>query len=114
MVEGSEMKKLPEWVDWPRLVEIAERLGAHKDTFRVDLFVGVPAGSPALREDASQSERQAAVQYVVNEISSTSSEPLPDDVLEEATRLWIAGYKLGNYRTVPNTEVPVEFQDIVD
>jgi hypothetical protein len=54
------------------------------------------------------------VQYVVNEISSTSSEPLPDDVLEGATRLWIAGYKLGNYRTVPNTEVPEEFQDIVN
>jgi hypothetical protein len=28
---------------------------------------------------------------------------------EEATRLWIAGYKIGNYRVVPNTEVPEEF-----
>ena len=31
-------------------------------------------------------------------------------ILEEATRLWLGGYKLGNYRVVPNTEVPDEFK----
>ena len=35
----------------------------------------------------------------------------PAEILEEAARLWITGYKLGNYRIVPNTEVPVEFQE---
>lgn len=28
---------------------------------------------------------------------------------EEAARLWIAGYKMGNYKVVPNTEVPDEY-----
>jgi len=28
---------------------------------------------------------------------------------EEAARLWIAGYKMGNYKVVPNTEVPEEY-----
>lgn len=111
MVEGSEVLSLPDWVDWSRVVDIAERLGAHKDMFRIDMFVGVAAGSPALREEASESERQKAVRYVVSEISHISSEPFPNEVMEESLRLWIAGYKIGNYRIIPNTEVPLEFQD---
>jgi hypothetical protein len=26
-------------------------------------------------------------------------------------RLWIAGYKMGNYVTVPNSEVPLEYKE---
>ena len=111
MVEGSEIKNIPEWVNWPHLVDIAEHPGAHKDMFHVDMFVGVPAGSPTLQKEANQSERKAAVQHVVSKVSLTSSEPLPADILKEATCLWIAGYKLGNYLIVPNTEVLVEFQE---
>lgn len=99
LVKGSEWSSLPDWVDWSRVVDIAERLGAHKDMFRVDMFVGVPAGSPD----------GADVQYVVNEIASTGSEPFGEEVLEEGARLWIAGYRMGNYRVVPNTEVPRAF-----
>ena len=32
-----------------------------------------------------------------------------DELTEEAARLWIAGYEMGNYQTVPNDEVPEEF-----
>ena len=88
MVKGSGIKTIPEWVNWPHLVvDVAECLGAHKDMFHVDLFVGVPAGSPALWKKASQSERKAVVQHMVSEVSLASSEPLPAEILEEATCL---------------------------
>jgi hypothetical protein len=31
------------------------------------------------------------------------------EVREEGARLWIAGYKMGNYKTTPNSEIPSEF-----
>jgi len=106
--EEESSEPLPDWVDWPRIVAMAEQLGAHKDMFRTDIFVGVPAGSvPA---GASKEERLAAVQYVVSE---TEIHPTPlkdtDEIFKEAGRLWLAGYKIGNYRVVPDTEVPPEF-----
>ena len=34
----------------------------------------------------------------------------PDEnICEEGARLWIAGYKMGNHRIIPNTEVPAAF-----
>ena len=106
--EKESSEPLPDWVDWPRIVAMAEQLGAHKDMFRTDIFVGVPAGSvPA---GASKEERLAAVQYVVSE---TEIHPTPlkgtDEIFKEAGRLWLAGYKIGNYRVVPDTEVPPDF-----
>jgi hypothetical protein len=62
-----------------------------------------------MRVGASTSEQLAAIQYVVSEITSASSEPLVDALMDEAARLWIAGYKVGNYRNVPNTELPPDF-----
>lgn len=115
---AAKSEALPEWLDWPRVVDIAERLGAHKDHFRTDIFVGVPAG--ATKPGATFEERLAAVKYVVSEAAMFPTslmwdrgEYLPvvgetheNDLTLEAARLWIAGYKMGNYRTVPNTEVP--------
>lgn len=49
------------------LWNLPERVGSNKDFFRVDIFVRVPAGSPALRKDATEEERLAAMQYVVSE-----------------------------------------------
>lgn len=88
------------------LVNIAEKLAKNKDMFRVDIFVGLSSHSPSLQ----QGDRRAAVKHVVSE-----SEIYPTTVFhsekmtQEAARLWIAGYKIGNYKVVNNTEVPKEF-----
>lgn len=122
MVKGSSVNALPDFVDWNRLVEIAERSGAHKDLFRTDIFVGVPAG--AVRAGASEEERISAVKYVVNEVAIAPTSTLLDSIYDasrikqfenalsqEGARLWIAGYQMGNYRVVPNTEVPLEYME---
>jgi hypothetical protein len=102
-------RTLPTWIDWPRVMEIAEELGANKDMFRTDIFVGVPAG---LKSGKTQGERRKAVKYAVSECELYPTTIFHDDGLgQEAARLWIAGYKTGIYRTIPNTEVPQEFID---
>ena len=112
---------LPPWVDWGEVVRLAERVGAGKDMLRVDVVVGVPADAgrrdlEALRT-ASDQVRREAVKIVVADCElapppaswelGQQSDPA---LLAEAARLWRAGYAVGNYRVVPNTEVPAEFQ----
>jgi hypothetical protein len=106
--DEEQSHDLPDWINWPRIVDLAEQLGRNKDMFRTDIFVGVPAG--ALRSDATQQERLNAVQYVVSECEVHPT-PLKgcDEIFAEAGRLWLAGYRIGNYKIVPNTEVPSEF-----
>ena len=100
-----------DYIDWSRLVKIAETLGANKDMFRVDIFVGLPAGSPTLRVGAQRSERLEAIEYFVNEceIYPTTNFREWQQLAQDGARLWVAGYKRGNYVTVPNTEVPRAF-----
>jgi hypothetical protein len=99
---------VPDWLDYAELVRIAENLGAHKDMFRTDIFVGVPAG--VLKAGATKEERMAAVQIVVSESEIYPTTTFPDEnICEEGARLWIAGYKMGNHRIIPNTEVPAAF-----
>jgi len=103
---------LPEWIDWPRIVEIAETSGANKDMFRTDIFVGVPSSgnSPS---SSSREERLKAVRYVISESEIHPTEYFhvrgTKDILDEGGRLWLAGYAKGNYKVVPNTEVPPAF-----
>jgi hypothetical protein len=99
---------IPKWLDFAELVRIAERLGANKDMFRTDIFVGVPAG--VLRAGATRKERMASVQFAVSESEIYPTTVFWDKTIcEEGARLWIAGYKMGNHRIVPNTEVPTAF-----
>jgi hypothetical protein len=111
LARGDVSKDLEDYIEFSRVVEIAESLGANKDMFRVDIFVGLPAGSPALRADASREERLEAVEYGVNEceIYPTTNFRSWQQLAQDGARLWVAGYKKGNYVTVPNTEVPEEF-----
>jgi hypothetical protein len=103
---GNPLETWLDWVDFSRVIEIAERLGAHKDLLRVDIFVGVPASSSA----ATKEERMAKVEYAVSELSFHPTTIFTDDeIIDEGARLWIAGYKMGNYRIVPNAEVPKMF-----
>ena len=92
---------LPEWVPWDELVEIAEKLGRNKDMFRVDIFVGRPASADAsapLQIGISESEIFPTTVFTSDELS------------REGARLWLAGYALGIYEIVENTEVPREFR----
>ena len=110
IAHGPPKKKLPEWLDWSRLVEISEQLARNKDMFRADIFVGVPASVKSLQEGATLEERREALEIGVSECAFYATTVFPDDKMtEEGARLWIAGYKMGNYRVVPNTEVPIEF-----
>mmetsp|Transcript_1988 Transcript_1988/g.3576 ORF Transcript_1988/g.3576 Transcript_1988/m.3576 type:complete len:110 (-) Transcript_1988:199-528(-) len=93
------------------LIEIAENLGAHKDMFRVDIFVGIPA-SANVPENATVKERMKYLEIAVSECEIFPTTIFPTDTLsEEMARLWLAGYKMGNYVTVPNSEVPLEYKE---
>jgi hypothetical protein len=91
---------------------MAEELGAHKDMFRLDVFVGVPTSVKSLLHNgATEEERLEHLEIAISESEIFPTTPFNDfDLTEEAARLWIAGYKIGNYRVVPNTEVPDEFK----
>jgi hypothetical protein len=111
--DGEEFEKqLPDWLDWSALVKMAEELGAHKDMFRLDVFVGVPTSVKSLLHNgATEEERLEHLEIAISESEIFPTTPFNDfDLTEEAARLWIAGYKIGNYRVVPNTEVPDEFK----
>ena len=108
----SKRDSLPSWVDWDRVISMAENLGTHKDMFRVDIFAGVPADSPSLREGATREEQVAAIQYVVSESAFLPTGHYRESgAMEEAARLWTAGYKIGNFRTVKNTQIPQAYKD---
>jgi hypothetical protein len=107
----DEEEELPDWLDWSGLVKLAEELGAHKDMFRLDVFVGVPSSAKSLMLDGStMEERLEHVEMAISESEIYPSTPFPDELSEEAARLFIAGYKIGNFHVVPNTEVPDEFK----
>lgn len=92
--------RVPDWVPWNEMVEIAESLGANKDMIRIDMFVGVPRYSDDdvnLRVAISESEIHPTTMFC---------NPF---IADEMARLWIAGYKMGNFETVPNDEVPPEY-----
>lgn len=94
ILTSTEETALPEWLDWPRIVATSERLGAHKDMFRTDMFVGVPAGGTRALDQ---------LKYVVSEVEIHSTYGLGN--LEQATgRLWLQGYLDHNYAVVPNHE----------
>jgi hypothetical protein len=91
---------VPDWAPWGEIVQIAEVLGANKDMIRIDMFVGVP------RYAAEDSGLQIAISE--SEIHPTTIFCNPY-IADEMARLWIAGYKMGNYQVIPNSEVPAEY-----
>lgn len=96
----SYKNALPDWVPWKELVEIAESLGAHKDMFRTDMFVGHPVGA----------DPNAPMQIAVSECEIFPTTVFTSPLLtREGARLWIAGYIFGIYELIDNDEVPQEF-----
>ena len=116
IIDKDERKpyKLPDWVDWSKVVELAEQMAAHKDFLRVDIFVGIPADHPVMRlkhpnRPQARAKQKAAVQYVLNEVEFLSTCVPPPFARKEAARLWVAGYKMGIHRHIPNSDVPPAF-----
>ncbi len=97
---GCPVNELPDWVPWRRLVAIAESLSQHKDMFRVDMFVGVP------RYSSDGASLQIAISESEIHPTTMFCNPL---IAEEMARLWVAGYKIGNYNMIPNDEVPSDY-----
>ncbi|OEU14551.1 hypothetical protein FRACYDRAFT_241098 [Fragilariopsis cylindrus CCMP1102] len=110
---AGKSEPLSDWIDWQQIVDIAERSGVNKDMFRTDIFVGVPSGSPVLRNGTSKEERLKAVRYVISENEIHPTEYFHykkmKNIFDEGSRLWLAGYTNGNYRVVHNSEVPTAF-----
>lgn len=97
---GCPVNELPDWVPWRQLVAIAESLSQHKDMFRVDMFVGVP------RYSSDGASLQIAISESEIHPTTMFCNPL---IAEEMARLWVAGYKIGNYKIIPNDEVPSNY-----
>jgi len=111
----ATVTKLPKWIDWERVIQIAEKLGQHKDMFRTDIFVGVTATSTSTStitttnnnnnntttRNHNNNEQRPIIRYVVSE---TEIHPTPlrgfETIFNEAGRLWLAGY---HYATIMNS-----------
>jgi hypothetical protein len=100
---------LPEWVSWAQITTLAEELGQHIDMIRVHLLVGLPADHTAWQQD--RVAQKAATKVYVNEIMlDPAGDELPDEMLDEAARLWVAGYKMGISVRIPfQHQVPPKF-----
>ena len=110
----NNIDSLPDWVDWSEVVRVAEMMAVGKDTMRVDVFVGMSADDPAMRlKDANdpntKAQQKQAVSTVVNELEFFSTLWVPEAISEEIARLWYAGYDMGIYKHIPNSDVPPAF-----
>ena len=118
---------------WDDLIGVAESLAKNKDFMRVDFLVGI--SKEELKSYGRQIETRdrfidmlekrndrdgvAAVPppptYPEIKMVVSESEIFPTTmftspfIAEEAARLWVGGYKVGNYKIVPNTEVPANY-----
>ena len=92
---------LPNFVDWPRVVRIAEDRAKHMDLLRVDIYVG----------KGSESLQRPKTRYVLSEVEMEQTSKFDPALHEEGARLIIAGYKIGNYRSVKNNEIPKVYFD---
>mmetsp|Transcript_27524 Transcript_27524/g.48921 ORF Transcript_27524/g.48921 Transcript_27524/m.48921 type:complete len:93 (-) Transcript_27524:1306-1584(-) len=82
------------------MVTIAESLSTGKDLFRVDFLVGVPRYA----DEGTQPV------YVISESAIHPNTMFCNPfIADEMARLWVAGYKMLNYKVIPNTEVPSDF-----
>eukprot|EP00797_Seminavis_robusta_P030727 Sro64_g036400.2 (426) ;mRNA; f:103092-104369 len=88
-------KTLPLWVDWDQVVATAERVGAHKSLFRVDVLA-----LPKAKKKYAVSQ----VDFVPSRSFLGGKHEHTTALWQEATRLLMAGYKMGHYRTIPNAE----------
>lgn len=91
---SKEEQPLPSWIDWPRIVAISEKLGANKDMFRTDVFVGVSADSNRTLDD---------LKYLVSEVELHSTYGL-GNLEQQVGQMWLQGYMDNDYVTIPNTE----------
>ena len=113
---GRNDPPLPGWISWDKVVSIAERSGANKDMFRTDIFVGVASSfssSSLITSDTTNNNNNNNIRYVISESEIHPTEIFHykkmKKILDEGSRLWLAGYINGNYRVVPNSEVPSIF-----
>ena len=93
---GASVSSLPDYVVWEKVVHIAERRAAHMDQLRVDIYVG----------RGSNDEKSDPIRYVISEVEMEQTSKFDPALMDEATRLWIAGYQMNIFKVVPNTEVP--------
>ena len=109
----NNLNELPDWVNWSEVVRIAEMMAVGKDTMRVDIFVGMSADNPAMKlspdDPNTKAMQKQAVSAVVNELEFFSTLWVPEAISEEIARLWYAGYDMGIYKHVSNSDVPPAF-----
>jgi hypothetical protein len=97
--------KIPRWSQWPKIVEMAEDLGAHKDFYQVDFEVGSTAATSRLLEKATRLQQIEDNRVIVSDVNfSPSYLPFEESMLDEIGRLWLAGYQMRIYKAIPNDE----------
>jgi hypothetical protein len=102
--------KIPRWAKWELIMQRAEEIAAQKDILQVDFLVGVTAETAHKLTHATRQEKLAKVQIVVSDVKLMPDSKFPHDgLMNEMGRLWIAGYEMGIYKSVPNDEVPTEY-----
>eukprot|EP00977_Amphora_coffeiformis_P018354 scaffold6420_cov168-Amphora_coffeaeformis.AAC.32 len=100
---------VPSWLDFGKLVTIAEQLGHHKDMFRTDIFVGIPASKRAQLREPNNFLSAVEINVSETEIHPTPYGKDTNEVFEEGARIWLAGYGMGRFTVVSNSEVPPEY-----
>jgi hypothetical protein len=117
---NTDWKVIPDMLQFDQVVTLAEQLGKNKDMFRVDIFVGLPSDEVSSSTSSSAGEAdpnnnnksKPKLRVVVSETEFHPTSAFKDpEILEEAARLWMAGYKMNIYSLIPNTEVPKAFLD---
>ncbi len=94
-----DWREIPDYLHYDEVVEVAEHLARNKDMFRVDIFIGIPSNGDDTRP-----------RIVISETEFHPTTEFRDpEILEEAARLWMAGYYMNIYKQIPNNEVPSTF-----
>jgi hypothetical protein len=102
--------KIPRWAKWELIMQRAEEIAAQKDILQVDFLVGVTAETAHALAHSTRQEKLAKVQIVVSDVKLMPDAKFPHDgLLNEMGRLWVAGYEMGIYKSVPNDEVPTSY-----
>ena len=98
--------KIPRWMHWDTIVDIAEEIAAHKDFYQIDFEIGMNAAMSRIMATATRLEQMEEVQVIVSEVLfNPSIKSISAELLDEMGRLWLAGYQMGIYKTIHNDEI---------
>jgi hypothetical protein len=101
---------VPKWIPWETIVAISEDLAQHKDLYQVNVVVGAAAETAHMLQHSTRKEMLDNIKVIVTDTHFDPTISFHEkELLDEMGRLWLAGYEMGIFRTIPNPEVPMEY-----